>query len=441
MKVAYVSGSYATPYDGVGQWAKNLVAQLTSYDAIDAIDVFTSSTDRRVDYPDDCGDNKLSNTSDISVRHHSVESWGVWTCLLLAWRIAAMGPEVVHIEYPTNAYGRKIGINLLPFFLRVLAWRSKVVLCLHEYRSYRLLGRLRIGLALGAVHAVVCPDDSNLRRIENILGLNRLRLKSVDVPPNLIFDLQSNSPETGEAALPSLPDDIAETIKTSTKRPETSRFTPRDFGVSDFAETDSGTGAEDSTVDVVYWGLAREGKGIETLVHALHVMNQRDGYDASPRVVLGADLDESDVYQAAVRDLVTDLNLNGQVNVAGFLPDEQVAKLLRATSLVVLPFDDGVSARRSTFMLSMQLGCAVITTERPESTGAPAGLNHKSNVWLVPPGDPEALAEAIHTLLNDPRWRAEVRANARRWAAEQGPSWSSVAASMTDLYLELTSIQ
>jgi glycosyltransferase involved in cell wall biosynthesis len=46
----------------------------------------------------------------------------------------------------------------------------------------------------------------------------------------------------------------------------------------------------------------------------------------------------------------------------GFLPGEEVSRALQALDLLVLPFEDGVSERRSSFMVGLTHGLAVVTT-------------------------------------------------------------------------------
>jgi len=53
----------------------------------------------------------------------------------------------------------------------------------------------------------------------------------------------------------------------------------------------------------------------------------------------------------------------------------------------------------------------------------------------VPPGDAEALASAIGSLLGDPRRRARLAASAREWAFAHDADWT--AAAMEDLYAHL----
>ena len=55
--------------------------------------------------------------------------------------------------------------------------------------------------------------------------------------------------------------------------------------------------------------------------------------------------------------------------------------------------------------------------------------------YLVPEGDPAALAERLELLLHDPRTRARLGLAASRWAADH--RWPCVAEAVCRLYSEL----
>jgi D-inositol-3-phosphate glycosyltransferase len=55
--------------------------------------------------------------------------------------------------------------------------------------------------------------------------------------------------------------------------------------------------------------------------------------------------------------------------------------------------------------------------------------------YLVPEGEPAALAERLERLLHDPETRARLGVNASRWAADH--RWPCVAEAVCRLYSEL----
>ena len=76
----------------------------------------------------------------------------------------------------------------------------------------------------------------------------------------------------------------------------------------------------------------------------------------------------------------------------GHQPDEEVAADFSAIDVLVMPYEDGMSMRRSTLTAALANGCAIVTTHPEAPTPE---LNPDSDLMLVPPRDPAATAEAV----------------------------------------------
>lgn len=100
-----------------------------------------------------------------------------------------------------------------------------------------------------------------------------------------------------------------------------------------------------------------------------------------------------------------------RVDGTGELPSGQVAAALRACDLVVQPYPDGVTTRRTSVMAALANGVATVTTAgaltEPVWKGSGA-------VVLAPAGEAEAIAAAAVSLLDNPDARATVAAAGRR---------------------------
>lgn len=103
-------------------------------------------------------------------------------------------------------------------------------------------------------------------------------------------------------------------------------------------------------------------------------------------------------------------HLAGRIHAAGTLAPEGVSRHLAACDLLVQPYPDGVSARRTSVMAGLAHGLAVVTTKGAlteplwEESGA---------VVLAPAGDVAGLACAVRGLLGDADMRREVGELAR----------------------------
>ena len=102
--------------------------------------------------------------------------------------------------------------------------------------------------------------------------------------------------------------------------------------------------------------------------------------------------------------------LRGRLTATGGLPAEAVSRHLQACDLLLMPFTDGISARRTTAMAALAHGRPVVTTLglNTEPLWAESGA-----VALVPAGEPAALSARAEALLADPSGRAVLGASAR----------------------------
>jgi glycosyltransferase involved in cell wall biosynthesis len=96
--------------------------------------------------------------------------------------------------------------------------------------------------------------------------------------------------------------------------------------------------------------------------------------------------------------------LAGRISARSDLPPAILAAHLRACDLLLQPYPDGVSTRRTTMMAGLALGVPIVTNWGPLS----------ETLWQTGPlavaasADPGALAEQVTALLNAPAYRTEL---------------------------------
>ncbi len=96
--------------------------------------------------------------------------------------------------------------------------------------------------------------------------------------------------------------------------------------------------------------------------------------------------------------------------VTGELSAEEVAAHLAACSLVLQPYPDGISGRRTSVMASLALGVPVVTNEGPQTE---AVWRASGAVAIAAPDTAEALALAAGALLGDEARRSSLGARGR----------------------------
>lgn len=92
----------------------------------------------------------------------------------------------------------------------------------------------------------------------------------------------------------------------------------------------------------------------------------------------------------------------GYFRALGYLDEPAVSCALQAADILALPFADGVSERRTTFMAGLSHGCAILTTAA-HSTGP--SLRTATSFVTVPAGDHRHFQRALLELAQQPARR------------------------------------
>jgi glycosyltransferase involved in cell wall biosynthesis len=171
---------------------------------------------------------------------------------------------------------------------------------------------------------------------------------------------------------------------------------------------------------VLFFGLLRPYKGIDVLLEAFrNVQGAELWIVGNPRMPVEPLRELADRVPGTVRF------------VPRFITDPEIPAYFRRADLVVLPYRDGehsgVVYTALAFGVPMVLSAVGGFPELGEEHGA---------AKIVPPEDPQALAQALEELIGDRSARDQLAAAARRVA--QGPfSWDRIGAETLALYGEL----
>jgi glycosyltransferase involved in cell wall biosynthesis len=133
--------------------------------------------------------------------------------------------------------------------------------------------------------------------------------------------------------------------------------------------------------------------GLEHVVRAAHLLDRADDEIRIDIVGTGATEDQ-------VKDLAAELRVRN-VHFLGRRSYEQLATEIAASHLCLGVFGTSPKAQRvipNKVFDALAVGRPVITGDTPAVREV---LTHGEHAWLCPPGDPEALAEALLTLRSD----------------------------------------
>ena len=306
--------------------------------------------------------------------------------------------QLLHIQYQTGAYGMHPAINFVPKRLGNRDGALPVVTTFHDLLPPYLFPKagparewVTRSLARGSDAIIV----TNVQDLECLALQPRLLRRLMMIP------IGSNLPDI----LPIEREAVRQRI-----------------GLT-----------EETKLALGFFGFLTEDKGVDVLLQAL--ADLPISAHAS-LVIIGGGLSETDLANREYHDWITQQFQKSRITVlqTGHLPPAEAAAALRAMDLVVLPFRNGASLRRGTLIAAIRAGATVLTTD-PGTDDSLEPLIGGESLWLVSPGDPDALRVGIETLLGDQSLRERLASN----ALAQGSNfdWNSIAQRHITLYENL----
>jgi glycosyltransferase involved in cell wall biosynthesis len=372
-----VTGSYPPQPCGVGDYTYRLVAELRRAGV--AVSVVTTADPKRTE-----NEGLVAELTDWSAR---------------SWRRALRGVpagsfDLMHVQYPGRFYGFTPAQSLMTFIARSAAPELPRLLTVHEFSVANPLRRLTVAALAAGADAVTVTDgaeEAAFRRAMPWLSPKLHRIPMASTVPVL-------------AVTP----DERRTIRAMTG-----------FGEGDFL--------------VSYFGFLHPNKGIEFLLETFARLLR--AFPSARLQMLSRFEPEGNPYHASLCRKTTALGLEGAVRWAGYRPLEEISRRLGASDAAFLPYAEGVSMRRLSFLTAMSHGLPVVTTRSAAGASMP-GLQDGVNVLLAGRGaDPGTAAALLLRLVENPELRASLGAAAREWSAPF--RWPAVADRTMQLYQDL----
>lgn len=170
------------------------------------------------------------------------------------------------------------------------------------------------------------------------------------------------------------------------------------------AEGRARLGVTPDTFVLTYFGYIYAGKGIETLIAAVALL-QKSTTSNGVRlkvVLLGRTNRE---LEEKLRRMATELGIADEIVWTGYQKDEDCSTFLWASDAIVLPFDEGVRLNNSSFAVSTQYALPIVTTRGKHTEPAFAQMSAEG---FCTPADPAALAARIAALIASPELRQRL---------------------------------
>ena len=403
MKVCFLTGEFPPMQGGVADHTSHLARCLGELGV--EVSVVTS---RKV------ASDPLSSVTGLDI-YPIIPGWG-WGCWSQIGRwLDEHHPDVLHIQYQAAAYDLAGWVNWLPWWLRRRQTRPRTVVTFHDLRVpyvFPKAGPLRWQSILALARysdAVIVTNVEDEQSLRNALGSGQSGNQEMGL---------SSSPVRDSPALIPLGSNV-------------NAQPPPDYDREGWRAR---IGVSRDTLLLAYFGFLNESKGGEDLVLALEQLVHQ-GYDAQLLMVGGqvGDVDPTNrAYAERVRSLIQARGLAERVHWTGYTSTQEVSANLMAADVIVMPYRDGVSFRRTTFIAALCHARPVVTTH---PTLPLDGLQDGDNVLLVPAQDTDRLAGAIAQLAED----TDLRARLSRGASALGRrfDWSAISRQMLDLYRRL----
>jgi glycosyltransferase involved in cell wall biosynthesis len=118
--------------------------------------------------------------------------------------------------------------------------------------------------------------------------------------------------------------------------------------------------------------------------------------------------------QGFARELEATFAVGGQILTTGFISSDEVASSLVSCDVVLQPYADGISARRTSAMAALALGMPIAT-----NAGAATEPVWRESGAVALANSVAETGDTAEVILNDPEWAAALRSAAKRLYDEQ----------------------
>ncbi len=274
--------------------------------------------------------------------------------------------DLIIFHYPTSYYKRNLLVSLYPLIYRL--FNFKIVAFIHEYSSYSIKGKIRIFPIIVFSNRIITTDHYNLDSISKIPGV---RKKINMIPIGSIFSDSFFSSKDNKGK--------RKTIKKENKK-----------------------------YDLLYFGYIMHGKGLDILLDAFEcneILRERFTLNIVGNI--------PEVLNNETKLLVDKIGNNRLIKYWGYLDNNEFAEFIQSIDFACLPFINGVTIRRSSFMTAMAFGKPILTVVSKIKI---EGLYNMNNVIFIDSPSKAALTKTLLLILKLDRQKIdEIGENAKKW--------------------------
>ena len=241
-------------------------------------------------------------------------NWSISTFFQKIKSIRNTNSKIINIQYPTVGYGKSLLPHILAIYITKILKR-KLIITLHEYSQLGWKGKLAASIFLKFGDKIVFTTE--FERQYTIKKYPKLKYNSS------IIKIYSN-------------------ILTKEKQPP---FDQREY-------------------DMGYFGYIRPEKGLEDYIEtAKKIQETNPNFKA---YIMGQTQDEFSFYHEPLLKSLSNSNITLLLNKS----NQEVSDILSQTKIAYLPYPDGLTERRGSFLASLLHHCIIVTTKGNFTTNA-----------------------------------------------------------------------
>lgn len=360
MKILLTTGTFPPGKCGVGDYSYSLAKALAQDRDID-VAVLTGAS---------CGDVEAPERFEV---YPVIDQWRLVETLKVIRIIGRWSPDIVHIQYPSQGYVKR----LLPLFLPMIAYLmgARVVQTWHEAYSRRHALEFLLKAVVPSRIVVVRPNyRKELRPLFRWIATKK----------KFVFIRNASS--------------IRRVVLEDAEKDELRvRYLRGQNRL------------------VVFFGFVYPHKGVEQLFEIANPV--------SDHIVIAGEVREGDAYRKSIIERASQDPWQGKVTVTGFIPARDVAALLAVADAVVLPFRIGGGEWNTSIHASVLQGTFTITTSLTRN-----GYDKKNNIYYAKPNDTQEMKSAL---------QAHAGTRREQNAELDGDEWQQIAMEHRALYESL----
>ncbi len=295
----------------------------------------------------------------------------------LASLVRAIKPDVIHIQWCLTPLAERLLLRLLPRGIPVIYTMHDT----NPFNGGQVSSLLKFGLdaLLTKFDSIIVHTDSAVIALSD-KGLRKKKLRRVAHGPLHVTRDRASAAPSGPAA--------------------------------------------DTRVQFLLFGIMKPYKGIDSLIEAVARMPENVRQRCSVRIVGMPDMDLNRLVQLMEHHRLGDtIWLDPR-----FVPDDEIHALFSEADVNIFPYHEIEAS--GVFTIAIQFAKPIIASNIGLFKET---LIHNENGLLVPPGDSEALAEAITSLTLSADQRARLGAG-MAIAFSRYPTWDAVAQATTMVY-------